>query len=105
MRCLKNEHYPIFHLSYQELKELANSIEIKRNPYEKRYREFIYGEKGEVLFGCILCPYKSEGFYKQLQKEYSEVYYFARLLMLLASAKNLITEGREYYYFQSSRIM
>ena len=99
------EHYPIFHLGYQELQKLTNFIEFKRNPYEERYRGFVNRDKGEVRFGCALCPYKSESFYQRLEGQNQEIYYFSRFLKLLASAKNLITEKREYYYFQTSEII
>jgi hypothetical protein len=99
------EHYPIFHLSYQALRELVDPLPLKQNPYERMYRDFITGENREIRFGCSLCPYKTEGFYKKLQKDHPEIYYYARFLKLLASAKNLITEDREYHYFQSSEII
>jgi hypothetical protein len=96
------EYYPIFHLSYQASKELVDPLPLKQNPFERIYREFVNGENKEVRFGCALCPYKSENFYKKSREDHAEIYYYARFL---ASAKNLITEDREYHYFQSSEII
>jgi len=68
------------------------------------YREY-EGKKKKLRFGCSLCPYKTEGFYKLLKDRHPEIYYYARFLKLLGSARNLVKEGKEYYYFLSSKIM
>ena len=99
------QHYPIFHLSYEDLKALVDPFQLKPNPYETMYRKFNEDKDKEVRFGCSLCPYKTEGFYKLLKEEHPEIYYYARLLKLLGSARNLVKGGEEYHYFQTSKIM
>jgi len=99
------QHYPIFHLSYEDLKALVDPLHLEPNPYETMYREFNKDKDQEVRFGCSLCPYKTEGFYKLLKAEHPDIYYYARFLKLLGSAKNLVREGKEYHYYQASKIM
>ena len=99
------QHYPIFYFTYDDLRTLVDPLHLKPNPYETMYREFNKDKNKEVRFGCSLCPYKTEGFYKLLKDQHPEIYYYARFLKSLGSAKNLVKEGKEYHYFLSSKIM
>ncbi|MHA1454866.1 MAG: hypothetical protein ACTSR5_02615 [Promethearchaeota archaeon] len=83
---------------------MVDPLNLKKNPYDVMYREY-EGKKKKLRFGCSLCPYKTEGFYKLLKDRHPEIYYYARFLKLLGSARNLVKEGKEYYYFLSSKIM
>ena len=99
------QQYLIYHFTYEQLKALVDPLPLKTNPYEMMYRDFNKEEKKEQRFGCSLCPYKTEGFYKLLKDQHPEIYYYVRFLKLLGSAKNLVKEGKEYHYFLSSKIM
>jgi len=103
------EHYPIFHEKVKDLKDLVDKANLQQNPYELEYGELDLVEQEEnpqeTRFGCVLCPYKSESFYEKLKKGFPEIYYYARFLLLLCSAYNLIEQKRQYFYYEKSKVM
>jgi hypothetical protein len=100
-------YYPIFNLTYQDLISLVKGYEkpIKVNPYDLEYGNLFNPDpevpKKEVRFGCVYCPYKRPDYYELLKKTFPEAYWYCHLLRTIASASNIIEEGREYYWWSA----
>lgn len=91
---------PLFQETFSEMEELVEEANIFRNPYEyKKLKNYYSNGKKEVRMGCVLCPYKDGDYYLFLKKHYELRYLYCNLLRVIASAKNIIRSGREYYYY------
>ncbi|MHA1724434.1 MAG: hypothetical protein ACTSXH_06280 [Promethearchaeota archaeon] len=51
-------------------------------------------------YGCFLCPFAGERYYRKLKIQYPEIYKRCEELMKLGSR-----EGKRYYYYPKSKIM
>ena len=105
------QYYPIYDITPEHMQKIINSskIPIKNNPFEQEHnisyeKEIIAAEK-EQRFGCIICPYKQISYYKDLMQNYPFQYFYCMSIRLIASAKNILREGREYWYDRESKII
>jgi hypothetical protein len=97
---------------YDETPKQMNQIIAKaplplmENPFEKEHPlayQALEVETEEIAeveerFGCIICPYRPLEYYRSLARNYPWEYFYCMSIRLVASAKNIITEGREYWY-------
>jgi len=58
-------------------------------------------------YGCFLCPFASENYYKQLKEKDFETYQYCCKLMEIGSQKDIIEGKREerYFFYPKSKIM
>lgn len=90
----------------QMLKIIAKSpIKLEDNPFEKEHPlAYTQSKEPEKLpnieerFGCIICPYRHLSYYESLFNHNPYEYFYCMSIRLIASAKNIISEGREYWY-------
>jgi hypothetical protein len=81
-------------------------LPLMENPFEKEHPlayQALEVETEEIAeveerFGCIICPYRPLEYYRSLARNYPWEYFYCMSIRLVASAKNIITEGREYWY-------
>lgn len=82
-------------------------IPLNENPFEKEHPlAYVAIEEDtpelvpetEERFGCIICPYRLPEYYKNLYRNWPWEYFYCMAIRLVASARNIITEGREYWY-------
>jgi hypothetical protein len=81
-------------------------LPLMENPFEKDHPlayQALDVETEEIAeveerFGCIICPYRHLDYFRSLGQKYPWEYFYCMSIRLVASAKNIITEGREYWY-------
>ncbi|HDZ17107.1 hypothetical protein LCGC14_1325770 [marine sediment metagenome] len=63
--------------------------------------------RGYNRYGCFLCPYAGEKYYKHLKKTDSKTYSRCEELMYIASERQIQAGERKerYYYYRKSKIM
>ncbi|MBD3194544.1 MAG: hypothetical protein GF317_05770 [Candidatus Lokiarchaeota archaeon] len=98
------QYYPIYDINHNPVETMNNIIQkyskklksesttgmgIAKNPYELEYG---ISYKKETRFGCFLCPYKTQSYYKTLLSVSPLYYWYCRFLELLGSVKNLVGE-------------
>lgn len=101
------QYYPLYEETPKRMFQLIQKspISIKPNPYEVEhpilYDGFEHGieeTEQEHRFGCIICPYKTLEYYRYLKEHYPFEYFYCLSVRLIASARTILEEGREYWY-------
>ncbi len=99
------ELYPVFDKTFEDLKEIVRHSGLEQNPYDLEYEKLNEAyrlKKKEVRLGCTICMYKGPDYYIYLRDEAPDRYYYCMLIRLIASARNIIKEGREYFYWDEA---
>ncbi|MFX1453750.1 MAG: hypothetical protein ACFFDB_00110 [Promethearchaeota archaeon] len=100
-------HLPIFDMRFEEMKKIFENSGLRQNPYELDYvklKDDFYSGKKEVRMGCIMCPFKDILYYKFLRDNFPDRYFYANMMRVVASAKNIIRSNKEYFYFDKDHI-
>jgi len=98
------QHSPIFHWKFKKIEEIIKKSGLIRNPYIAFYED-LYNKpdqdtpKIETRFGCLLCPHKKVRYYIYLYNNYPLRFYLAKFYRLLGSARSIIRDKVEYYYY------
>lgn len=99
------QHYPMFYESFQDMLDIVKNSEkkIRKNPYDLEYGGLynpgLEVPKVENRFGCFWCPYKTGDYYILLKEKFPEAYYLCHFLRLIGSARTILKENREYYWW------
>lgn len=101
------QYYPLYEETPKQMAALIQKspIPLQPNPYEVEHPILYDGfERGieeteqEHRFGCIICPYKTLEYYRYLKEHYPYEYFYCMSVRLIASARTILEEGREYWY-------
>lgn len=97
------EYYPIYEYDIIDMRKVVSLLGkgLRDNPFEKEHSlayEKQYDTKKEQRYGCIICPYRPLEYYRNLKEKYPYQYFYCMTIRLISSAKNIIEDGREYWY-------
>jgi hypothetical protein len=99
---------PLYSETPKQMKQIIAKapLHLEENPFEREHPlayQALDIETDEIpeieeRFGCIICPYRPLEYFRNLARKYPWEYFYCMSIRLIASAKNIINEGREYWY-------
>ena len=92
---------------HSQMKELIRSCGLMLNPYMTDFNS-LYNDPNtdtptvETRFGCTMCPHKNAEYYIYLKEHFPLRYEYANFLRLVGSARSIIRDNREYFYYKGN---